>query len=52
MRLLILFLSLISTHSLWHEELEGGARLRALDRSKMFDVKIRGHGYFQYIMNV
>tara|TARA_B100000945_G_C20421700_1_gene618367 strand:- start:3044 stop:4057 length:1014 start_codon:yes stop_codon:yes gene_type:complete len=52
MRLLILFLSLISTHSLWHEELEGGARLRALDRSKMFDIKIRGHGYFQYIMNV
>ena len=51
MRLLILFLSLISTHSLW-EELESGARLRALDRSKMFDVKIRGHGYFQYIMNV
>ena len=50
MRLLILLICVLSTNAMWHKELSGGARLRALDRSKMFWVQIKGHGYFQYLM--
>lgn len=51
---LIFFLNLliISTNAIWRKELRGEPRLKALDSSKMLQIKIKGHGYFQYIMNV
>jgi hypothetical protein len=52
MRLFILFLCIMGAYANWKPKLSGNDRLRALDRSKMFQLKIRGHGYFQYIMNV
>lgn len=49
--LLVLSLFITYTNAIWHKELRGQPRLQALDRSKMLQVKIKGHGYFQYIMD-
>lgn len=51
MRVIIFFiLGLVSVQAIWKPTLRGNNRLRALDKSKMLDVKIKGHGYFKYII--
>jgi len=53
MRLLILLLLFVSATAMWKPHLTSPSqRLKALDKSKMLDVKIKGHGYFQYMMDV
>ena len=50
MRFLLFCIFIVSTHAMWKPKLKGQFRLKAIDKSKMLDVKIKGHGYFQYLM--
>lgn len=51
MRFLILLTSILCVNAFWHKDLKGQSWLKAIDHSKMLQVKIKGHGYFQYIMD-
>lgn len=50
MRFFLFCIFIVSTHAMWKPKLKGQFRLKAIDKSKMLDVKIKGHGYFQYLM--
>ena len=51
MRSLILLTSILCVNAFWHKDLKGQSWLKAIDHSKMLQVKVKGHGYFQYIMD-